>query len=183
MKRSHPETGRNDTRVLLAAMLLLALAADSHAATGNGPGQQQPTSIPDADREAEAVPAREPAEVVIPEAMEPPAEASPAESPPAGMNLASLKHSLRKSRAIGFFTKLELKRQVDDLVRNFGDYHRNRNDLSLDQLKERFSLLLMKLLVLLQDDDPELHHDIAGARSALWETLADPAQFAVLKGI
>jgi hypothetical protein len=110
------------------------------------------------------------------------AELSPAEQATDTMDLDALKYGLRKSKAIGLFTKLELKSQVDDLMDDFDHYHRQDSGLSIDQLKDRFGLLLMKLLVLLQDGDPALHANIVNARAALWETLADPFQFAAIRG-
>jgi len=110
------------------------------------------------------------------------AELSPAEQATDTMDLDALKYGLRKSKAIGFFTKLELKSQVDKLMDDFDHYHRQDSGLSIDQLKDRFGLLLMKLLVLVQDGDPALHADIVNARAALWETLADPFQFAAIRG-
>lgn len=110
------------------------------------------------------------------------AELSPAEQATDTMDLDALKYSLRKSKAIGLFTKLELKSQVDELMDDFDHYHRQDSGLSIDQLKDRFGLLLMKLLVLLQDGDPALHANIVNSRAALWETLADPFQFAAIRG-
>ena len=98
------------------------------------------------------------------------------------MDLNTLEDRLRKTKAIGLFTKLELKNQVGDLIDEFARYHSEKSALNLDQLREHFNLLLMKLLSLLQDDDPGLQHDIASARPVLWSALADPRQFANLKG-
>jgi hypothetical protein len=98
------------------------------------------------------------------------------------LNLETLETQLRKTKAIGLFTKLELKNEVGDLVKDVDNYHRNRSQLSLTELEERFDLLVMKLLLLLQDGDPPLHQMIADARPALWTTLADPDQFATVKG-
>ena len=98
------------------------------------------------------------------------------------MDLDGLEARLRKTKAIGLFTKLELKSQVQDLLEDVEDYHQSRNSISLSQLEEHFNLLVMKLLVLLEGEDPQLHHDIARARPALWTTLADPAHFSSIKG-
>lgn len=98
------------------------------------------------------------------------------------MDLDGLETRLRKTKAIGLFTKLELKSQVGDLLEDVENYHRARSSLNLDQLEEHFNLLVMKLLVLLEQDDPQLHRDIARARPALWTTLADPEQFLSVRG-
>ena len=85
---------------------------------------------------------------------------------------------LRDTGAIGFFTKLELKGQIDDLLEDFRGFHNARSELSLDALRARFNLLMLKVLSLLQDDDPELSAEIALARPGLWTVLSDPAKFA-----
>jgi len=174
-------------------MLLLAWPAYSQVPPLNDAGQQQPTGLSDPDPKTEGVPSQEldraaateteeTVESVNPQAAELPVESNPVELSTASMDVDSLKRSLRKCKVIGFFTKLELKNQVDELVNDFDDYHQKNNKLSIGQLRDRFGLLLMKVLVLLQDDDPELHSDIVSARTALWETLADPVQFAALNG-
>lgn len=98
------------------------------------------------------------------------------------MDLDGLETRLRKTKAIGLFTKLELKSQVGELLEDVENYHRARSGMTLDQLQEHFNLLVMKLLVLLEQDDPQLHRDIARARPALWTTLADPDQFLSIRG-
>jgi len=107
----------------------------------------------------------------------------PAVEPPApDLDMDKLGTRLRKTKAIGLFTKLELKSQLEDLLDDLEDYHESKSTLRLEQLEEHFNLLVMKLMVLLQDDDPQLHMEIVQARPALWTTLADPGQFSALKG-
>ncbi|MGH7263925.1 MAG: hypothetical protein ACREMB_03590, partial [Candidatus Rokuibacteriota bacterium] len=95
----------------------------------------------------------------------------------ARLDLAALENRLRDTQAIGFFTKLSLKNQVDDLVADFRRFHQGRSQARLAQLKERFNLLLMKVLSLLQDRDPGLAHDVAASRDRLWHVLADRGEF------
>jgi hypothetical protein len=101
-------------------------------------------------------------------------EASP---PP---DLASLEQRLRDTKAIGVFTKLSLKNQVDDLLTQFRAFHQGRAGPVLAELRERYNLLLLKVLSLLQGSDPVLAQAIAGSREALWGLLADPVKFATL---
>jgi hypothetical protein len=89
---------------------------------------------------------------------------------------------LRATNAIGFFTKLALKNQIDDLLAKFRCYHARACDTSLATLNEEFNLLLMKVLSLLQDDDPDLFQSLAGGREILWKNLTDPTAFARLEG-
>lgn len=96
---------------------------------------------------------------------------------PTSLELESLKRRLRETSAIGFFTKLSLKNQLDDLLEAFRAYHAGSHDISLPQLCERFNLLFLKILALLQDDDAALAQDLAASRYALWGLLSDPQQF------
>ena len=96
------------------------------------------------------------------------------------VNLSQLEERLVDTDAIGFFTKLELKSNLDDLTERFREFHDQTQVAELTELKEEFDLLLLKLLALLQDDAPDLHRDIVAARPAIWRTLADPELFAKL---
>ena len=101
-------------------------------------------------------------------------------TPTSAIDLAALEDRLVDTDAIGFFTKLELKSQLDDLTEKFRAFHQTRPADALPKLREEYDLLLLKLLTLLQDEDPTLHHDIATARPQIWRTLADPVLFAKL---
>ncbi len=98
-------------------------------------------------------------------------EASPA------LDVASLEKRLRETKAIGFFTKLSLKNQMDDLLAQFRAFHEARSGVTLAQLRERYDLLLLKVLALLQDSDQMLARDVSASREVLWSLLADPAKF------
>ncbi|MGE0822081.1 MAG: hypothetical protein AB7G75_07850 [Candidatus Binatia bacterium] len=102
-----------------------------------------------------------------------------ASQPP--LNLAELEKRIRETDALGFFTKLSLKNQVDSLLSRFNAYHKGKSDLSIAQLRERYNLLLLKLVSLLEDDDAQLSHDIFTSREAIWKVLVDPEQFAQLQ--
>jgi hypothetical protein len=114
-----------------------------------------------------------------PETPRPPAPSStavPQASPT--LDLTSLEKRLRETSAIGVFTKLSLKNQVEDLLEQFAAFHQGRDTTSLRALRESYDLLLLKVLSLLQDKDPALAGDIAASREALWNLLTDPAKFA-----
>ena len=81
-----------------------------------------------------------------------------------------------------FSPSLEIKGQVEDLVDDFADFHDGESHLQIGQLEDRFDLLVMKLLTLLQDDDPALKQDIADARPQLWAALSDPVEFEAVRG-
>jgi len=92
-------------------------------------------------------------------------------------SITNLVARIRETGAIGFFTKLALKNQIDDLLTEFREFHNGASNTVLSVLKDQFNLLLMKVITLLQDDDPKLFEDIVSARELLWINLADPEQF------
>ena len=108
-----------------------------------------------------------------------PATATSVETKPA-IDLTNLEERLVETDAIGFFTKRELKSQLDDLTGQFREFHQARGHTELPRLREDFDLLLLKLLTLLQDDDPVLHRQVAAARPQIWRTFSDPVLFAQL---
>jgi hypothetical protein len=96
------------------------------------------------------------------------------------LDLNSLEQRLKDTRAIGLFTKLSLKNQVDDLLTQFRAFHARKSTISLSDLRQRYDLLLMKVLSLLQDGDPPLASAVSSSREALWSMLSDPQKFAKL---
>ena len=62
------------------------------------------------------------------------------------VNLEDLRSSLRETDAIGFTTKLSLKRELDSLLESFVDYHDGRGDQTLLSLREKFNELLASSL-------------------------------------
>jgi hypothetical protein len=116
----------------------------------------------------------------------PTGKAAEIEAPPEAakreFDIKELVARVQATKAIGFFTKLALKNQIDDLLGKFRCYHAGTCDTSLLTLSEEFNLLLMKVLSLLQDDDPDLFQALAGGREFLWKNLTDPTAFASLDG-
>jgi hypothetical protein len=107
-----------------------------------------------------------------------PAAAPVAPKPAAApLDLKSLETRLRETPAIGVFTKLSLKNQVDDLLEKFRAYHRRQAATSLAELRQSYNMLLLKVLALLQDSDPSLARDVVASREAIWGILADPKKF------
>lgn len=96
------------------------------------------------------------------------------------LDLASLEQRLKDTQAIGLFTKLSLKNQVDDLLGQLRAFHAKRTTTPLSELRQRYDLLLVKVLSLLQDGDPSLAAAISSSREAIWGILADPQKFAKL---
>jgi hypothetical protein len=96
----------------------------------------------------------------------------------ASLDLTSLEQRLRDTKAIGVFTKLSLKNQVDDLLAQFKSFHQGQSESTLAQLREKYELLLLKVISLLQDGDPPLAAAVSSSREAIWGILADPRKFA-----
>jgi len=110
-----------------------------------------------------------------------PAPGKPAASAPApALDLTMLENRLKETRAIGVFTKLTLKNQVDDLLNQFRAYYQGKAKTTLAELRQPYDRLLLKVLTLLQEGDPELARAIVASREAIWSILADPAKFATL---
>jgi hypothetical protein len=105
----------------------------------------------------------------------PPAAPPPSAAPT--LNLTDLEQRLRDTRAIGMFTKLSLKNQVDDLLNAFRQLYRGPNKHPTPELRQRYDGLLLKVLTLLQDGDPPLAAAIASSREAIWGILSDPEKF------
>ena len=101
------------------------------------------------------------------------------EAPPP-LDLVSLEQRLRDTKAIGVFTKLSLKNQVDDLLTQFRAFHQGRAGAVLTELRDRYNLLLLKVLSLVQGSDPVLARAIVASREPIWGLLADPVKFATL---
>ncbi|HEX9801816.1 MAG TPA: hypothetical protein VGB35_01035 [Gammaproteobacteria bacterium] len=115
-----------------------------------------------------------------PAAAEDAATGTEVEQATAPLDLELLEKRLKETRAIGLFTKLALKNQVDDLLEKFRAYYQGRSNATPSQLRQPYELLIMKVLALLQDSDPPLARDILDSREAIWTILTDPEKFATL---
>ncbi len=107
-----------------------------------------------------------------------PAVAKPA--PPPALDLKSLETRLKETNAIGVFTKLTLKNQVDDLLDRFRGFYQGRIKTSLAELRHSYDLLVLKVLALLQDADPPLATAIAASRESIWGILSNPTKFSAI---
>ncbi len=123
--------------------------------------------------------AKAPAKVAAPPPK--PAVAAPAKPqavPP--LALATLEQRLKDTDAIGVFTKITLKNQVDDLLSRFKAHYEGSNKTTLAQLRQAYDQLLLKVHDLLKDGDPALASAIMDSREAIWTVLTDPVKFAKL---
>ena len=114
----------------------------------------------------------------------PPPAAALAPAPPAGaipskpqLDFKAMEQRLRDTSAIGVFTKLSIKNQVDDLLKAFRGYHAGHIPPSLDELHQRYDGLLLKVVTLVQNDDATLASSISASRGAIWERLSNKESF------
>ncbi len=177
---------------MLIAVLVSGCAALNKAPTGDSATKDAaqatvaaaPTdkSSPDVSKPAAGVAAPKakiPATPAVQPAKVPPtALAKTTSSPP--LNLKSLESRLKETNAIGVFTKVALKNQVDDLLDQFRAHYQGERKTSLAELRRPYEMLLQKVLALLQDTDPPLAGEILASREAIWGILADPAKFAAI---
>jgi hypothetical protein len=97
------------------------------------------------------------------------------------LDLNALKKQLKETKAIGLFTKIALKNQVDDLLDQFRKYYQGKAKIEMMELRQSYNLLMMKVLSLLQDKDQKLASAIVSSREAIWGLLSDPKKFANLE--
>jgi hypothetical protein len=116
-----------------------------------------------------------PLAVVQPRKNEDPPPVAEKLEPP--LDMAALKARLRDTHAIGVFTKLALKNQVDDLLNQFRAHYQSGQKTSVASLRQPYDMLVLKVLSLVQDGDPSLARTISGSREAIWSILADPEKF------
>jgi hypothetical protein len=92
---------------------------------------------------------------------------------PPTLGLTEIEQRLRDTHAIGVFTKLSLKNQIDDLLGQLRAYHLKQTNVSLPQLRQRYDVLLQKVIGLLQNGDAPLAKDISSSREAIWSLLTN----------
>lgn len=166
MERKPPQTGAPEGK---------AVAVEP---TTRSTGQSVPkTDSPDAKTPAKAPASPVPAEQTRKKESTTPGLKKPGVPP---LDLTALETRLKETNAIGVFTKITLKNQVDDLLDQFRAYYQGRSKTSLAELRQSYDMLLLKVLSLLQDGDPSLARMVVASREAIWGILADPAKFATL---
>jgi hypothetical protein len=84
-----------------------------------------------------------------------------------------LEKEIRKTRAIGGLTKLKLSGDINKMVNALKTYHAGDSPLTLEQHREQYDLLYMKVVSQVQDKDPELFNKLCNAWDPLWAELQD----------
>ncbi len=152
-----------------------------------GPPGVAPSVVLQEAGKAAATPSKVPAmpRVAAPAAAPPARSAASAAAPAkpqatAPLDLKSLETRLKETQAIGVFTKLTLKNQIDQLLDQFRSFHQGKVKTTLADLRRSYDMLVLKVLALLQDTDPPLARAITGSREAIWGILSNPAKFATV---
>jgi hypothetical protein len=143
---------------------------------GAGTSAAAGTAAAFASASSPAATATSPATAATPSA--PTVAVAPSKPTAAALDLAALEERLKDTKAIGVFTKLSLKNQVDDLLDDFRNFHKGAGKTPPQSLRTQFDLLMIKVLSLLQDGDPQLAASISSSRESLWDILKDPDKFA-----
>ena len=156
------------------------------AVVAPAPVESGAVSAPDTSRPSAAAASRAAATppdksaATAPSAPRPPSAVPQKPPGPPPLDLKALETRLKETKAIGVYTKLTLKNQVDDLLDDFRAYYKGQAKTTLAELRRAFDLLVMKVLALLQDADPQLASAIAASREAIWGILSDPVKFAAV---
>jgi hypothetical protein len=103
-----------------------------------------------------------------------------ARSDDGALDVATLRVRLKDTPAIGPFEKLRLKSEIAHLVSDLAAFHAGHATATLEELHARYSDLVVRVIVLLEQGDASLAHDLTASTDHLWATLADPQQFASL---
>jgi hypothetical protein len=174
---------RDRARAVLAA----AIFAAAVSACGDDQAPTEPERPPPAAELPPVEPSPTPSTTPAPAAALAPAPATePAPAPPAPppaqppqISLEELGARIKATPAIGTFSKLALKNDIDDLVDDLRGYHENHRG-DIEDLHQRYEALVLKLLALLEDDEPELALALSRSRDDIWSRLVNPVEFAKL---
>ncbi len=84
-----------------------------------------------------------------------------------------LEKEIRKTSAIGGLSKLKLSGDINKMVDALKTYHAGDSPHTLEQHREQYDLLYMKVVSQVQDKDPELFNKLCNAWDPLWAELQD----------
>ncbi len=89
------------------------------------------------------------------------------------VDFETLEKRIRKTNAISVFSKLKLSGDINKMVADLKTYHAGDSPHTLEQHREQYDLLYMKVVSQVQDKDPELFHQLCNAWEPLWAELQD----------
>ena len=92
---------------------------------------------------------------------------------PPELGLEQLVERLKKTKAIGFLTKLAIRSDVLDFRKSVESYRKRKTfEENTEMLRDRFNGLLLKILALLERDQT-LSRDVHLARESIWKSLVE----------
>ena len=96
---------------------------------------------------------------------------------PKTLDLEGLEKRLVNTKAIGILSKLSLKGKLDEFVKDLRATHGGGDEHTLEEMRERYDLLVHNVQAMLEKKDPELAKEIAAAREPMWKLLAEIETF------
>jgi len=84
-----------------------------------------------------------------------------------------LEQRIRKTKAMGGLAKLKLSGDIKKMVADLKTYHGGGSAHTLEQHRQQYDLLYMKVVSQVQDKDPELFNQLCNAWDPLWSALQD----------
>jgi hypothetical protein len=94
------------------------------------------------------------------------------------MDLQELEKRVRATRAISVFQKLELQKEVNELLTQFRQAHSSQT-CEISTLRRPYERLIASIQSRL-GRDPQLAGEISASREAIWSVLTDRTKFASL---
>ena len=157
------------------AQVITAIPQGNASAT---PTSVAPARVVKQSKPAASKPARNlPTKTVSTQEPASPPPTQAANAPKAQLDFKAMEQRLRDTSAIGVFTKLSIKNQVDDLLKQFRGYHSGHVPPTLDELHSQYDGLVLKVVTLVQNDDATLASSISASRGAIWEKLSNKESF------
>lgn len=101
---------------------------------------------------------------------------------PKTLDLKGLEKRLVDTKAIGFLSKLSLKGKLDEFVKDLRATHGGGDEHTLEEMRERYHLLVHNVQAMLEKKDPDLAKEIAAAREEMWKLLAEAESFEKVVG-
>ena len=89
------------------------------------------------------------------------------------VDFETLEKKIRKTSAIGGLSKLKLSGDINKMVADLKTYHAGDSPHTLEQHREQYDLLYMKVVSQVQDKDPELFNQLCNAWDPIWAELQD----------
>ena len=89
------------------------------------------------------------------------------------IDFESLEKQVRQTKAIVTIAKLKLSNDINKLLADLKAFHAGKSPLTLEQQREQYDLLYMKIVTLVQENDPKLYNQLCNAWDPIWAELQD----------